>query len=279
MRDDVTVSIEHLSNGSRSLVNVRCDYCGCEFTAQYNVYLKGRKSCVQKDACYDCCEIKAREAVEKKYGGYSECAFSCMDKRTETNIKRYGFPNVFQNEEIKKRSVATSMEKYGVPVYSMSDEGKERKERTCLMKYGVRHYIELFKGRFIKENSPVWKGGVAYSRVERATHEYIVWRASVYARDKYTCQVCGARNGNGYEVTVNAHHIKNWRDCVTLRYDVNNGITMCSDCHMRFHSIYGERNNNEEQLQEYLETYCQIKRYAELAGSEQQEQCDKKHIG
>lgn len=61
-------------------------------------------------------------------------------------------------------------------------------------------------------------------------------------------------NGIGLKevVELNAHHIKNWKDNEDLRYDVDNDITLCEKCHTRFHSMYGKRNNIEEQLSEFL---------------------------
>lgn len=42
-----------------------------------------------------------------------------------------------------------------------------------------------------------------------------------------------------------------------MRYDVNNGITLCIDCHDSskdgsFHNLYGTHNNTIEQLREYI---------------------------
>jgi len=58
--------------------------------------------------------------------------------------------------------------------------------------------------------------------------EYKAWRAKVYRRDGYTCRLCGAKG-----VTLNAHHIKRWKDRPDLRLEVRNGITLCVDCHIR----------------------------------------------
>jgi hypothetical protein len=53
--------------------------------------------------------------------------------------------------------------------------------------------------------------------------KYKTWRSAVYKRDKFQCQWPGCINKKG----LNAHHIRRWADCPSLRYDVNNGITLC----------------------------------------------------
>jgi hypothetical protein len=53
------------------------------------------------------------------------------------------------------------------------------------------------------------------------------WRKEVFKRDNYTCQECGQK---GY---IEAHHIKRWVDYPNLRYDINNGKTLCKSCHSK----------------------------------------------
>ena len=73
------------------------------------------------------------------------------------------------------------------------------------------------------------------------------WRKEVYVRDNYTCQVCGDNQGGN----LNAHHLMGYNKYLKLRFDKNNGTTLCKKCHIDFHSIYGKGNNTKEQFEEY----------------------------
>lgn len=57
--------------------------------------------------------------------------------------------------------------------------------------------------------------------------QYISWRKKIYARDRFTCQWPYCKNTK----KLNAHHIKKWSDYPGLRYDTNNGITLCYQHH------------------------------------------------
>ncbi len=61
--------------------------------------------------------------------------------------------------------------------------------------------------------------------------EYKEWRKAIYERDNYTCQFCGDDKGGNLE----AHHKKSFKDFPELRYDVDNGITLCQTCHREVH--------------------------------------------
>lgn len=253
MGDEFEADISDLKEGSSAIVIASCDYCGKQYEIMWYTYNATRKkSFVQKDCCRDCQQIKARETIFEKYGGYKEIHDAFDEQRSKTNIERYGSKNVFGSKEIIERIKKTNIDKYGAPYPQGSQDVREKTKRTCMERYGVEYYIDLFKGAFIKENSPVWKGGVENSRVERATYEYNQWRRSVFEKDLYTCVKCGAKSAPGNSVELNAHHILNWNDNEEYRYDVDNGITLCQCCHNEFHRIYGKRNNNRQQLDEFL---------------------------
>lgn len=64
----------------------------------------------------------------------------------------------------------------------------------------------------------------------RGTKEYKEWRLSVFERDDYMCQECKWHGG-----TLNAHHIKTFKDYPKLRYKLSNGTTLCYKCHKKLH--------------------------------------------
>lgn len=77
-----------------------------------------------------------------------------------------------------------------------------------------------------------WKGGLtSINGTIRKSFEYKIWRESVFKRDYYTCVWCGAKNGQGKRIVLHADHIKPFCDYPELRFAIDNGRTLCVDCH------------------------------------------------
>ena len=72
-----------------------------------------------------------------------------------------------------------------------------------------------------------YKGGITPVNTKiRHSPEYKLWRESVFKRDNYTCRNCRKRGG-----ALEANHIKPFCDYPELRLDINNGETLCKECH------------------------------------------------
>lgn len=72
-----------------------------------------------------------------------------------------------------------------------------------------------------------WKGGTRSERKRAmARDEYVQWRNAVFQRDNFTCQKCHA---HGCE--LHADHILAWATHPELRYEIENGRTLCVTCH------------------------------------------------
>lgn len=81
-------------------------------------------------------------------------------------------------------------------------------------------------------------------RKELGDHSIVKWRNKVFKRDNYKCQNClDDRGGN-----LVAHHLYSYADNELVRYDVENGITLCDNCHKEFHDNYGYGFNTLEQF-------------------------------
>lgn len=79
------------------------------------------------------------------------------------------------------------------------------------------------------EKSHFWRGGVSSENEKfRKSVEYKLWREAVYSRDNWTCCWCFQRGG-----TLQADHIKPWAYFPELRFAIDNGRTLCVDCHKR----------------------------------------------
>ena len=74
---------------------------------------------------------------------------------------------------------------------------------------------------------------------------YYEWRTLIYKRDNYTCQICSKRGH-----VLNAHHLDGYRNNPDKRILLENGITLCKECHDNFHHQYGY-NNTKEQFIEF----------------------------
>ncbi len=100
---------------------------------------------------------------------------------------------------------------------------KKNQTHYCNLKCRNLGYSENKKG----SSSHFWKGGkTKESKLLRVSAKYKQWRVKVFQRDKYTCQHCWGEN-----CYLHAHHIKAFSDFPKLRYIVDNGLTLCVDCH------------------------------------------------
>jgi hypothetical protein len=89
------------------------------------------------------------------------------------------------------------------------------------------------------ENNPNWiidRSKLA-KRQERNDTAYKEWRRQVWLRDNFKCKIdnpnCSGR--------IEAHHILGWMEYPELRYQVNNGITLC-------HAHHPKRRAEEKRL-------------------------------
>ena len=107
-------------------------------------------------------------------------------------------------------------------------------------KRSIEHRINM---SLSKKGVPTynWKGGTSRTQDKLIRHslEYKLWREAVFKRDNYTCVWCGERSRTGKAVIIQADHIKPFSLYPELRFALDNGRTLCRECHSKTDTYKG----------------------------------------
>ena len=87
----------------------------------------------------------------------------------------------------------------------------------------------------------------------RNTRDYRIWRAKVIRRDK-RCVVCGSIKNR------QAHHLNSGSYFPDERYDIKNGVCLCSECHMNFHNNF-KNSYREKCTKKDFDNFMQLWHY------------------
>jgi len=146
----------------------------------------------------------------------------------------YGLKLGPMSDEQKKKHSLALKGKMPKNVVAGWNKGKKLSEshRKSLSEAKLKNPVRYWKGRFGErtgENAGNWRGGKTSERDRlRKSIEYKLWRTAVFERDNYACIFCGIRGGK-----LEADHIKPWCDYPELRFAIDNGRTLCHDCHTK----------------------------------------------
>ncbi len=124
------------------------------------------------------------------------------------------------NKGIKTNLIPANKGKIGMYHHTSESIEKIRTSSTGRTYVGLRG-----------ENNPRWiqdRTKLA-KRQQRNDSSYREWRQQVWLRDNFTCKI-GNQDCCG---RIEAHHILGWSSHPELRYQPNNGITLCHAHHPR----------------------------------------------
>jgi predicted restriction endonuclease len=117
---------------------------------------------------------------------------------------------------------------------ALSEDTGKNKVKWSEKRYGK--YLDRLKGK----GTP---------HIRNRNKKYSKWRTKVLKRDDYHCVLCDSVK------TLHTHHKEGYTQNPLLRYDVDNGVTLCKMHHKIFHTIYGTRNNTEDQWRQFYSEY------------------------
>lgn len=104
----------------------------------------------------------------------------------------------------------------------------------------------VFHARVIGERNGMWvkdRTKLVKNEKKHLDGQYREWMFTVKKRDDWRCKI----NNKQCKGRLEAHHILNWKQYPELRYEVNNGITLC-------HAHHPRGRENEAKLSPYLQS-------------------------
>jgi len=149
------------------------------------------------------------------------------DKSGESRLKAI---QLYLEHELSTPEIAEQLGFSAVTIAAWLDaEGVKRRQQP------TRRTREKLRRANLGDKRYNWKGGITPERNAKRGSLYMrLAREACFERDEYSCRVCGKRGGR-----LNAHHIWPFHRFPERMYEVGNLITLCHDCHNKFHIAAG----------------------------------------
>jgi hypothetical protein len=169
--------------------------------------------------------LNCLEACKK--AGVTRGSFSYLMKKNNFTTRPKGFQqgNKTSGQFIKGPECLTvchnCSKEFSIPKWEI-ERGRKSCSRQC--------HLEFLKNAKRGANHWNWKGGITnrWDKLHNSL-EYKTWRLKIWQRDNFTCQECGGQQSK--KNPLNAHHKKPKSKYPELILDLDNGQTLCRDCH------------------------------------------------
>lgn len=158
------------------------------------------------------------------------CGLKCSGELTKLRPKILGrSPSEITRKKISEANIGKKAWNKGLKGY-LSGEKHHWFGRNCT---GENNPAYKYDRSLLKKSGNAEK--------DRRSSAYVTWRTAVWKRDGYKCKIankdcCGK---------IEAHHILPYREFEELRYQINNGITLCHFHHPR-------KREDEKRLSPYF---------------------------
>ena len=146
--DEFVIDVNHLTNSSKYLVDIKCDFCDNCVQRMYYLYLKNISSNGLFACSPKCGKNKTLSTNLEKYGvEYPNQSDLVRSKTIKTNLEKFGFDSPMKCELVKNKMKKTNLEKWGVEWSLQSKEVRDKIKETNLEKYGVDHNFKSYMVR------------------------------------------------------------------------------------------------------------------------------------
>ncbi len=120
------------------------------------------------------------------------------------------------------RKVKFNCDMCGKVAHDKPSSYKRKKRHFC----SQRCYSNFRMENMQPNEQPTWRGGITKETQQgRGCKKYKMWQRMIFERDGFKCVWCNSKE------RIEADHIKRWATHPELRYNVDNGRTLCLSCH------------------------------------------------
>ena len=218
--------LKSLGNKPRRGKIITCLVCGKEFYEKPS-HVKGRKYCSRKCAWKSKKKEKAKLVCDycKKDYFVVPCVIKWNNIRKHkhnfcSDKCKYSFSVGIKKVKDIMSTCPNCKKEFGLRPSKYRDRKKRYNKIFCSRK--------CFNGYYVGENSHLWKKDRSKVRGRAlGDSKCYHWAKTIFKRDNYTCALCNQKGGD-----LEAHHIKRWADYPKLRFELENGITLCKKCHL-----------------------------------------------
>ena len=147
--------------------------------------------------------------------------------------KNKGKKGIYSEEVLKKLSDSKLGSKNPMFGKKMTEEAKEKARIKLRIKMlGNKNGIGNKGPGLIGSKNPNWiidRSKLKTDNEHQYDTQYKIWMLQVKERDNWKCRI----NDNDCKGKLEAHHILPWSQFPQLRYNINNGISLCHFHHPR----------------------------------------------
>lgn len=158
-------------------------------------------------------------------------------KNISETCKKNGVGKWMKGRKLSQNTIEKQREKKVGRFVSVETREKIRKSQIGVPRFHMRGEKHP---RYISDRSKLQRYGT--DNQDRRSSMYREWRKKVWLRDNFKCKIanpdCKGR--------IEAHHILGYTEYPELRFDINNGITLC-------HHHHPQKRKDEMELSPYFQ--------------------------
>jgi transposase-like protein len=222
---------------------VVCNYCKRARMLKVNPGSAGR----QNRQCASCAKKTKPTSLPKKRLDRADIASYRNGESALSIAQRFGVTTQTILRELRNEGITTRSMSSAIQLLDNSPRLKARRgelsangELAKRLSAGHQHCdIRDWNGF----RTPHW------DRV-RSSDEWKAWRRAVFERDNYRCVSCGTPSLKE-KGKLHPHHIQRKSDFPELVFIIDNGVTLCRDCHL---PTYGHEPEYAAQFASYVQS-------------------------